>query len=180
MSNYNVVGFGALSYWMPARVDYAMSARLPRYIPLSMRATYDALREAGWRFYVTESKLGYCHQDKKVITIPLTVLGQPVEHVAYMLAHEMAHAHTQIDDVAHGVEFLANFLAIAPRNLWHLEPAYTRLQSSNMRASGEPSIVDSSKNRNFRKMLEHGANYSTGTAKILSLSLVPTQKEMLS
>lgn len=148
-----------VSYWMPAQVDYPMSARLPRYIPLSMRGVYDALREAGWRFYITESRLGYCHQDKRVITIPLAVLGQPVEHVAYMLAHEMAHAHTQIDAQSHGVEFLANFLAIAPKNLWYLEPAYTR--TSQWR------------DRDQKKLYE--MNPST-----IVLSLVPTTKELMS
>lgn len=159
MSNNLICGFGALSYWMPAAVDYAMSARLPRYIPLSMRATYDNLRADGWRFYVTNVRHGYCHQDKKVITIPLAVLGQPVEHVAYMLAHEMAHGLCQMDDPAHGVEFLANFLAIAPKNLWYLEPAYTR--TSQWRERDQKKLFNMNPTE-------------------IKLTLVPTQKEMMS
>lgn len=158
MSNLSIVGSGALSYWMPAKVCYPSSARLPRYMPLSMRTHYEGLRSNGWRFYVTESKLGYCHQDKKVITIPLSVLGQPVEHVAYMLAHEMAHAHCQISDPAHGVEFLANFLAIAPKNLWPLEPAYKPVFERGTRAS----------------IIKRSAPSAT------ILSLVPTTKELMS
>lgn len=158
-----------LSYWMPAKVDYPMSARLPRYMPLSMRTHYESLRDSGWRFYVTESKLGYCHQDKKVITIPLSVLGQPVEHVAYMLAHEMAHAATESHHASHGVEFLANFLAIAPRNLWPLEPAYKPLAQARER----DKIVQMRAAQPARTSNSH-SNSTT------ILSLVPTTRETYS
>lgn len=160
-----------VSYWMPAKVCYPSSARLPKYIPLSMRGVYDSLRESGWRFYITESRLGYCHQDKKVITIPLSVLGQPVEHVAYMLAHEMAHAATESHHQSHGVEFLANFLAIAPKNLWHLEPAYKPLAQARER----DKIIQMRAAQPARTNNSHNNTHTASCA----LSLVPTTKELM-
>lgn len=108
------------SLWMPRKICYPSSATLYRRVPTSVRSVYDSLREAGWRFYVTESTHGYCHQDKQVITIPLSLLGGSTEIITYMICHEIAHALTPIDAPSHGVEFLENFKSITPRNLWYM------------------------------------------------------------
>lgn len=169
MSNNPLPGFGALSYWMPAKICYPSSARLHQYCPISMRSQFDSLKADGWRFYVTQSQLGYCHQDKKVITIPLAVFGQSVDCVAYMIAHEMAHALTQSDLQSHGIEWLANFMAIAPAKLWPMEPAWIRLNNAN---KSRHKIIRTS------RASEHSLS-AHSTSTVPSLSLVPTLAESM-
>lgn len=176
MSNNPLPGFGALSYWMPAKICYPSSARLHQYCPISMRSQFDALKADGWRFYVTQSNLGYCHQDKKVITIPLAVFGQSVDAVAYMIAHEMAHARTACDLRSHGVEWLANFMAIAPQKLWPMEPAYNRMQSA--RSQQKKLVIQVSRAGESTSSAQSKAQVAS-QFNLSELALVPTLAESL-
>lgn len=144
----------ARSSWIPRKICYPSTMTLYRRVPLSLRSIYDNLCSTGWKFYVTESRYGYCYGEHKVITIPLISLGQSSDLVSWLIAHEMTHALVGVEH-QHNEVFMAKLIEICPAHLLRFEAEY--------------------KPANFSRAIKLKEK-----SKPIHLSLVPTTRELLS
>ena len=104
-------------------IDYEASLTLLDGLKPSVVIQYQKLCAAGWRFWITETKRGYCRYHTKEITVPLWAKNRGARYYNWYFCHEMAHAIAgHLAD--HGPVFMAALIAICPVESIELEITY--------------------------------------------------------